>query len=388
MRGVPPTQIPPASPGPQQRWQQLRHVFVEESLRSILALVFLAMPVSLTRSLAIGWQPLYSLHIGISVVYLGLYCMRSRMPLAVKASIPILIYWTLAVGALLTWGLVGNGVFALTILNLMTALVCPPRVTIWMIVASLSVLASIAAAIVSGHIVPFVNASEYALQASSWATTWILLCVVLMTIFRSLGIFQQSTQDLLQEIQEQQDAIIYLANHDQLTGLPLMRLARDRFEVAARCALQNGTKLAVLFVDLDGFKEINDSCGHEVGDCVLREIAQRIRSKIRAEDVAARIGGDEFLAIFGGVSEPQSIVDRSLLLLDAVRQPILCGARQVSLGASIGIALYPDHASDLDDLRGLADGAMYQAKRSGSNVIRMVEAPDWCPLTADGEGRH
>jgi diguanylate cyclase (GGDEF)-like protein len=373
MSGFPP--VLPIAPGlsPQERWSQLRHIFVEEILRSILALVVIALPVSLSRSLTTGWQPLYSLHIGIAVVYLGLYSLRNRMPLEVKASIPILIYWALAVGALVTWGLVGNGVFALTIINLMTALIYSSRVTIAMIVASLAVLAAIGVGVVSGFIIPHVNVSLYAVDFSSWATTWVLFCIVLMTIFRSLGVLQQSTQTLLQEIHQQQEEIVYLANHDQLTGLPLLRLARDRFEIASHRALRNGTKLAILFVDLDGFKEVNDGCGHGCGDLVLRTVAQRLRQAIRAEDTVARIGGDEFLVLLGDVAETESLQARGEALLLALAPPIATAGKAWCLGASIGIALFPDDGTDLDALRGLADAAMYEAKRSGNDRIKFVE---------------
>jgi diguanylate cyclase (GGDEF)-like protein len=369
-----PPQSSVSAPSPQERWRQLRHVFVEEILRSILALAFVAMPVSLMRSWTSGWQPLYSLHLGLALVFLGFYRWRGRMPLEVKAAIPIAIYWPLAVGALLTWGLVGNGVFALTIINLMTALIYPPRVTVWMIAASLAILAGIGAGVVTGQIVPHVNASAYAVQASSWATTWVLLCIVLMTIFRALGIFQQSTRDLLQEIQERQEEIVYLANHDQLTGLPLMRLAHDRFAVACHRALRQGTKVAVLFIDLDGFKEVNDGYGHDSGDGVLRLLAQRISQSIRAEDTVARIGGDEFLVLLGDVSTAELIQARGESLLHSLSQPVVVAGRSCRLTASIGVALFPDHGSDLDALRGLADAAMYQAKRSGSNRIQVVES--------------
>jgi diguanylate cyclase (GGDEF)-like protein len=359
---------------PQERWRQLRQVFVEEILRSILALVFFAMPVSLLRSWTSGWQPLYSLHLGIALVFLCVYRWRARMPLEVKAAIPIAIYWAMAVGALITWGLVGNGIFALTIINLMTSLVYPPRVTVWMIMASLAVLAGIGIGVVTGQIVPHVNASDYAVQASSWVTTWVLLCIVLMTIFRSLGVFQQSTQDLLREIQQRQEEIVDLANHDQLTGLPLMRLARDRFAVASQRALRQGQKLAVLFIDLDGFKEVNDGYGHACGDGVLREIAQRISQAIRAEDTVARIGGDEFLALLGDVNAAELIQARGEALLHSLSQPVVAAGRSFRLTASIGIALFPDHSSDLEVLLRLADAAMYQAKRSGPNRIRVVES--------------
>jgi diguanylate cyclase (GGDEF)-like protein len=359
---------------PQQRWNELRNVFVEETHNSILALIFIALPVSLSRCWLTGWRPIYSLHIGLSVIYVILYGLRGRMSPPLKAAVPIAVYWVLAVAALLAWGLVGNGVFALTIINLMTALIYPPRVTILMIGASLSVLALIGFGVISGHIVPNVNASEYAVQASSWATTWVLLCVVLVSIFRSLGVLQQATHDLLQEIHGQQKEILYVANHDQLTGLPLLRLARDRFEVASQRALRNGTKLAVLFIDLDGFKQVNDGYGHERGDRVLREVAQRIRRAMRAEDTVARIGGDEFLAILGDVSTSDSLQTRGEALLKALSEPMGGQGEVLRIGASIGIALFPDHGRDLDALRDLADTAMYQGKRAGTNTIRIVDS--------------
>ena len=164
-----------------------------------------------------------------------------------------------------------------------------------------------------------------------------------------------------------EEMISHMANHDSLTDLPSLRLARDRIDVTISAARRNRTLAAVLFIDLDGFKAVNDSLGHDAGDCVLREAAARLRECSREIDTVARIGGDEFLIVLG---ELNSAADAALVaerVIKSMAQPFICNGQSANLGASIGIALFPDHAQDGTELVKQADAAMYSVKKSSKN---------------------
>ncbi|MCP9859246.1 MULTISPECIES: GGDEF domain-containing protein [unclassified Cyanobium] len=353
------------SPG--ERWNRLRNVFIDQALKAWIAYIAFALPISLSRSLTSGWQPLYTIHIILAAFCLCFYLGRHRIPFGIKAATLISVYWLLSIGGLLTFGLAGGGVFFLVLINFVSAAIFPPRTTIIMAIASLALLATIGLGVVSGNIHLAVDTGSYGIQFSSWATVWASLGAALYTTFYSMSVLQHSTHGLLREIHEQQVRIIHLANHDQLTGLPLMRLAEDRFEVASRRAERNNKKVAVLFVDLDAMKTINDSFGHDTGDHVLREVAQRMCHTVRNDDTVARIGGDEFLAILGDVSEREIAASIANKFVSALTLPIHHGDHSIVVGASVGISLFPDDASDLDTLRKLADEAMYKVKQSGKS---------------------
>ena len=167
----------------------------------------------------------------------------------------------------------------------------------------------------------------------------------------------------------------YLATHDALTGLPNRQLFEDRLEQGLASARRNGGQLAVLFLDLDGFKPINDTYGHDSGDALLQAVATRLRGCLREMDVVARIGGDEF-AILGlglhGVNDARIIADK---VVRAVAHPFVFPEGQTCMvGTSVGISLYPDHAKEGAELISHADKAMYRAKQSGGARHFVYEA--------------
>lgn len=167
---------------------------------------------------------------------------------------------------------------------------------------------------------------------------------------------------------KRQDARIeYLAFHDALTGLPNRRLLLDRVQVAISQAQRDNDRLALLFIDLDHFKHINDTLGHQMGDQLLREVGLRLRQWVRGGDTVSRVGGDEFIILCPGC---QSMEDAALLaekLLQALGQPYQLEDKQLVVTASIGISLYPDNGTDANTLIGNADSAMYLAKEHSRN---------------------
>ncbi|KAA1174165.1 EAL domain-containing protein [Marinobacter salinexigens] len=176
-------------------------------------------------------------------------------------------------------------------------------------------------------------------------------------------------KQLYQEKREHQKRLEQAANYDSLTGLPNRRRLTELFEQELYEADQRQGTVTVCFIDLDGFKEINDEHGHAVGDAVLKSIAQRLESAVRSHDLVARLGGDEFVAILRDVDDPR-VYGR---LLEVVRHPISYQHFVLQLSGSMGVAVYPDHDADADLLLRHADQAMYAAKESGKNRYKVFD---------------
>lgn len=153
------------------------------------------------------------------------------------------------------------------------------------------------------------------------------------------------------------------ADHDGLTGLPTRRLLHDRFELAAAIAARHHTRLAILFLDLNDFKAINDTMGHLAGDQVLRHTATVLTTAVRASDTVSRHGGDEFVVLLTDVGSRDAVIPLAEKLLAALGAPMTLDDHVVLLAASIGISLYPDDGVEIDALMALADAAMYRSKK-------------------------
>jgi len=182
---------------------------------------------------------------------------------------------------------------------------------------------------------------------------------------------------LQKEIEEREKIaaeLDFLANHDALTGLPSLRLCKDRLGRSLAEARRNRQISAIMFLDLDGFKEINDEYGHEFGDQVLTVTADRIRTKIRETDTVARIGGDEFVVILSSLPEIEIARRIAASLIDVIAQTISVEDIDVGISASIGISLYPDNGVTAEELIRAADKAMYRVKRAGKNSFGFVGA--------------
>ncbi len=171
-----------------------------------------------------------------------------------------------------------------------------------------------------------------------------------------------------------EERIRYLAFHDPLTGLANRVLFADRTSTGLQRAKREGSSLAIVVLDLDGFKAVNDSHGHAVGDQLLIEIAKRLQGVLRAEDTVARFGGDEFTALLPEIEAPQDAVVVAQKILATVAAPVAISGNQVQVSASIGISIYPTHGEDYRTLFTAADAAMYQVKAAGKAGVRLAEA--------------
>lgn len=179
---------------------------------------------------------------------------------------------------------------------------------------------------------------------------------------------------LQKELELQKQSLQHIAHHDALTGLPNRLIFSDRLGVALTKASRSQEMLAVLFIDLDRFKQINDTLGHECGDIVLKTVAQRFKTAIRESDTLVRLGGDEFIIILDKMQKKEDVILVVKKILQQAIQPIVYKEHLMTLSASIGIAMYPTNGEDEANLLKHADKAMYEAKNKGGNTYAFYES--------------
>jgi len=234
-------------------------------------------------------------------------------------------------------------------------------------------------------IVPFVgylltrgDYLHYLLLAMAALWTFLILAKALRVSKAAINALYINQQliDEAEEHKKTKDQLELMATHDVVTGLPNRRLLEERLDLSLAHARRYKRSVCLMFLDLDGFKSINDTHGHQAGDEALREIANRLKGLSRESDIVARLGGDEFVLVFTEISDkvndPIVFAQR---IINAVGQPITLGNDQkIKIGTSIGIALYPDDANDVERLLVNADKAMYSAKKEGKNQFAHATA--------------
>ncbi len=181
---------------------------------------------------------------------------------------------------------------------------------------------------------------------------------------------------VLRDITEQKQAeekIQQMAYHDFLTGLPNRKLFSDRLGITLTQAHRNKKEVGIAMLDLDNFKDVNDTLGHDVGDLLLKAAAERLSVTLREGDTVARFGGDEFVLILPELKAPGDAIYVAQKIVDSFRKPFLIDTHQLVVTTSIGIAVYPDDGTDEDTLMRNADIAMYQAKQAGRDRYQLYE---------------
>jgi diguanylate cyclase (GGDEF)-like protein len=187
-----------------------------------------------------------------------------------------------------------------------------------------------------------------------------------------VGEMVEGFNQLLLRLRETEDRLSHMAHHDPLTGLPNRRALLDRARQCMALAQRQGSQFALLFVDIDGFKPINDQWGHDVGDLLLQSLKRKLTQTVRETDVVARLGGDEFVVLLTDIPDRERVAALAAKLIEVLSQPCELREHTMAVGASVGIALYPRDASDVDELLAKADQAMYSAKRAGRRIYRFA----------------
>jgi diguanylate cyclase (GGDEF)-like protein len=173
-----------------------------------------------------------------------------------------------------------------------------------------------------------------------------------------------------------------LAQQDPLTGLGNRRLLTKRISAAMANARRTKSAMAVVYLDLDGFKQINDSAGHGVGDALLRLVARRLESVVREEDTVARVGGDEFMIALWHVANARDVTTVAAKVVEIISEPYIIEGRNIIVTTSVGVGVFPAHGEDADTLMRSADNALYAAKRAGKNAYRISDREEQVRATA------
>lgn len=347
---------------------------VDRLLQGSFILALLGVPASLSRAAQTGWLTLYTVHLALGLLAVSLYLVRRKLSLTIKLAAVISLFTSVGIGGLIQLGLLGVGMWWLVVTSLLIGILFSPMKGMIVAAATMAVVLVVGWCFVNGVLQVAVDADTYLTSWSSWITLVIATSIMPFFVFQSIASLQATMHELFEEVSTQRDAIHHLAIHDQLTGLLTAPALTDRLNGALALARRNETRVGLMFLDLDGFKLVNDTYGHDVGDQLLKELAQRYRSAVRAEDVVARVGGDEFIFLLTQTGSELQVASTARRLLRASLEPMLHEGEDITVGASIGISLFPDHGHDADTLRKLADKAMYDAKKSGKNSFRLATA--------------
>jgi diguanylate cyclase (GGDEF)-like protein len=358
-----------------------RDLLVDRVIAAIALFALIFVPASLMRSFNIGWQTLYWAHVVLGLFAVSLYFARGHLRGGVKAAAVMMLFWLTGLTALLGLGLAGSGMWWLVIGSLLASVLYSIRAGIAMMVVAVVAMSAVGVLFCVGMLSTPGDPAHFLRSPTAWATAIIGATVMPLLVFQAIATLNASTLELLGQAARQRERIRELATHDALTGVPGLMLAIDRMEQALRAMKRSGAKVGLLFIDLDGFKEINDTLGHAAGNAVLQGVAKNMMSRLRAGDTVARIGGDEFLVLLTGPASADDVLRVGHKMLQALGEPIGFGGGTVNPRASIGAAFVDEPGSLAEDLIRTADAAMYEAKRAGGQQV--VLAPTLAPGDTD-----
>ncbi|QYZ65211.1 MAG: diguanylate cyclase [Gammaproteobacteria bacterium (ex Lamellibrachia satsuma)] len=194
---------------------------------------------------------------------------------------------------------------------------------------------------------------------------------MLTTIRNAKNRLEDRVRDRTHELSLANERLEHLASTDGLTGLPNRTSFYANLELSLAQAGHHNCMTALHFIDLDGFKAVNDTYGHDCGDELLRQVSLRLKEKLRDNDIICRLGGDEFTIIQSGFKQFESATKMAQKIIDTINMPFEINGISCSVGSSIGVSIYPDHAGDMESLIKLADDMMYEVKKSGKNAFRI-----------------
>ena len=353
--------------------EQLKDQAVNRLVLGVSLLAIIGVPISVSRALYTGWLTAYSIQLLGLIPMTAVFLLRHRLSTELKVAVILGVAFLVATAGLLIYGIFGNGVVWAVFCLILCFFLIEKRTTL-IIAASLSGIffLSMYLFVFAGRQFPG-DTNVYISSLSSWGTTLFGAATFIVLIGTILVKNRRQTNKLLLEIELQRQKVEHLANHDMLTELPTLRLANEHLEAAISMAKRSNHKVALLFLDLDAFKIINDTYGHDAGDIVLKKTAKRIQSLIRECDIACRVGGDEFIVILNNIENEKAVKNLCERLIEKISTPVTFDDTNIVVGISIGIAIYPDTAIDMKSMKIKADRAMYNIKQSGKNDYYFAE---------------
>lgn len=348
----------------------MRDQLVDRIWVGIALIVLIGVPISISRSTITGWIPLYTAHVIIGAVALSIYGMRQRLSLRVKVTAIFVMFWAVGLVGLIQLGPFGAGLWWLSVTPFIASALISIRVGILMMFAVLLTVAAVGYCYVNGLLSTGIDASAYESGAQAWATLLIGACLMPLIVFHAISLLSRQVTELSlrkhqneQELKAQRDKLSELAFRDELTGAATRRVMKDRLGQKIKSSTRSSQKSALLSMDLNGFKPLNDTYGHVAGDEMLKSVVHRISAIVRPADTVARYGGDEFVVLLDSVHDVDEAIEVASRIANAIAQPLYFDDNELVVSASIGVVLLPDHGKTVQELIDRADQAMYQAKK-------------------------
>lgn len=343
--------------------EDLRNESLNQIWNGMVLLAVVATPASVLRAGTTGWLPLYNYFIVLGLFVIVVSCLRRRLTYRAKLTVLISLFWAIGIPGMMTFGLLATGIWWIVISGVLVSAFGSERSGMLVFGLTTLVISAIGLLFITGRLaMPPIDIGRYGRSVTAWLTLLASTSLMPMILMRAVAIHQRKIRELMGELEDERDRNSHLASHDHLTGLPSRSLASDRLQMAINSANRNGHRMALLYLDVDDFKQLNDNCGHDAGDAGLLHIAKCLGRMVREDDTVARIGGDEFLVVVSNIDAPESVHMVVSRIHDGMRQPMHYQGRAIQLDASIGIAVYPDDASDAAGLLRHADAEMYRAK--------------------------
>lgn len=344
-----------------ETFKNLQQILADRLINTFALICAVGLPVSLYRWSEIGFQPIFIHHIVLSSIVFAAALCKKRVKALHLIIMVVIILTTMSFSGAATFGLqsgtVSFGIFTIFIIAFVWGLI--PAI----IYLSLWCLFIITLGYMFTHnIIQYqVDPSIYAYMPSAWAIVIIGTSITALFILIMGATFYRAFDTMLLELHEQKLQLAQLANKDPLTGLLNLRAGLEAFTTSAARAKRNNSLVAMLFIDVNKFKLINDVHGHVVGDQTLVDIATNLKAQLREYDYAIRVGGDEFIILLNDVTSSEQVLEISDRL---VQQLEIKSALTpfITPKISVRIAIYPQDGSTFNELKQQADSAMYQAK--------------------------
>ena len=358
------------------RVEQLRGQLLDQGWVVIALVSYAGIPVSLLRTMVAGWQPANVLHAILLVVFTFVAWRRHRLSTRVKTFVMVASLTLMGIGGTVSFGLMNVGVWFMALGMVVTGIVLSRGAAMVTLLVSILALVGVMLGFHQGILTLSFDANLYHQQLAPW-----VMMIVSSMMLPALALWQvkgyeKALIDALKEVETQRNAVAIQANYDHLTGLASRRLAMDRLDMSMRRLRRQGGLSALLFIDLDGFKAVNDRHGHKVGDQMLVVCARRLKEVLRVDDTLCRYGGDEFLVIANNLKHEDNAVAIAKKIIAVLEQPAILAAHTLHLSASVGIAYFTEEADHPEQLIEASDQAMYKAKHAGKGrwVVHGKEA--------------
>ncbi len=312
----------------------------------------------------------------VTGVFFLVFLIRQRLSFNTKLIFLIIYGLITTTAGLLYVGTMTVSLSLFTIIVVIGALYYNKR-QLYLLLFSITCILSITGyAYIQGGLKPTIKPDILISQPVYWVSFIVLMIACFAIICNAILSYRQRIDKLHTTIEQQNQQLLTLAYTDPLTNLASSRMVDERLTATLDHCKRYKTKAAILFIDIDNFKTINDTFGHSMGDTCLKKLAQRLISVARESDMVARIGGDEFLIIIEKISITDELDDLLQSLLDAIRQPMVFDSATIKITCSIGVAIIPQLGKSSAQLKCLADKAMYQAKRYGKDQFFLEQLID------------